>query len=744
MKKFLYATLTLVAIFCVSCTNEEIENSLIEKPSLTDTLHVVVNSTLDHVLKNEDSSASDDMTSTTTISIVDEDGYETDNYPFYFNPRMEVKMEVLKDDYTITEDLIESEVISYNLSKGIKVDGNMTVYADTAHFRLNDGQELKIPSYIDSYKAKYGVNEYECGTLELANVELIDIYNEDVALTRSSYVSQKLLTTYVVNLTYSEKNVSNKGEDIVVTLIGKATRNVLSENEIAEVRVENKKREIVSVSEELCSFDYVITMKSGDEVRSAKSMTLNRNFTAIDAREMYVSDFAYTLSSVNGAVEGIEASVEAVDGWAVYGRTDVYGASINNEANESFNTVYNFYHQRTIYRDDYVEVDFGYESVIVTEVGTTVKTVATDKNGYDKAEVTNEIETSYMGYKQEMNELVYIYKTALTISGYEFRNGNLVVNDNNIVARVEFVSKYNDGSETVESLSKSFSRSLVCTSEWSSKELSNVQTTGNLSTNITNTNQQNVEGWKWNVITRSISTTAELQNSRQENTWTSVEVENISVSKNGKTFTFDALDYSVTTDNGSVELTNDGDILTTYAYNNTISVHVAENILKSTAFGSIDVEKEVRGDFPAEWGRFVGATSTLSVNESDNDWVYAWSIHFEKGTLPVIVRRGGASAEVNQSQFEYDTNPKFNGAAYKNGAWCNAIASDEANYMLWTDTNCAALDALIYSTATMWKWNDGNNTVFNNDFTFSIENDGMVLVVKKNGVEFARYRASNK
>jgi hypothetical protein len=330
------------------------------------------------------------------------------------------------------------------------------------------------------------------------------------------------------------------------------------------------------------------------------------------------------------------------------------------------------------------------------------------------------------------------------ISGYEFRNGNLVVNNNNVVARVEFVSKYNDGSETVESLSKSFSRSLVCTSEWSSKELSNVQTTGNLSTNITNTNQQNVEGWKWNVITRSISTTAELQNSKQENTWTSVEVENISVSKNGKTFTFDALDYSVSTDNGSVELANDGDVLTTYTYNNTISVKVAENILTSTAFGSIDVEKEVRGDFPVEWGRFVGATSTLSVNEQAKDWVYAWSIRFEKGTLPVIVRRGGTSAEVNNDYFAYDTNPKFNGAAYSLGKWVNAVASDEANYMMWVDTNSACLNAMTYDVATMWKWNDGNNTVFNNDFTFSIENDGMVLVVKKNGVEFARYRASNK
>ena len=742
MKRIIFAA--LIAILCAACTNEEVDNGLVPKPSLTDTLHAVVKTDLEHELEYDQLFAQDEMTSTTTIYMVDADGYEVDSFHFLFNPRMEVKMEVMKDNYTITEDLIESEVISYNLTKGISVDGDMTIYSDTALFRFNDGQEVKIPTMITAYQASYGVNEYECATLELTNVELVGVYNEDAPATRSSYVSQRLLTKYVVDLTYSEKNVSKKDEDLVITLMGQANRNVLSEDEIADVRVENKKREVISATEELCSFDYVIIMKSGDEVRSAKSITLNRNFTAIDTREMYVSDFAYALENVDGITEGVEASVEAIDGWAVYGRTDVYGASINNEANEDFETVYNLYHQRAVYRDAYVEVDFGYEAINVTEVGTTVKTVATDKNGYDKAEVLNKIETSYIGFGQELNELVYIYKTALMISGYEFRNGNLVVNNNNVVATVDFVSRYNDGSETVETLSKSFARSLICTSEWSSKELSSNQTTGNLITNITNTNQQNVDGWNWNVVTRSISTTAELQNSSKENTWTSVEVENISVSKNGKTFTFDALDYSITADEGRVELMEDGDVFAIYTYNNTISVNVAENTLNSTALGSITVEKEVKGDFPVEWGRFVGATSTLSVNEEDNDWVYAWSIHFEKGTLPVIVRKSGNEAEVNQSQFEYDTNPKFNGAAYKNGVWRNAIASDEANYMLWADTNCAALDALIYSTATMWKWNNGNNTVFNNDFTFSIENDGMVLVVKKNGVEFARYRASNK
>jgi hypothetical protein len=250
--------------------------------------------------------------------------------------------------------------------------------------------------------------------------------------------------------------------------------------------------------------------------------------------------------------------------------------------------------------------------------------------------------------------------------------------------------------------------------------------------------------WNYKVETYAITTEAQLNNSVQSNKWKAVETNNIVFTREGISYDFGQLNFSSQSIGTDINVVSDNDEVTTYGYANNISVAFGENTKSSNAEGKILVYKPWVGDFPAEWGRFVGATSTLSVNEQAKDWVYAWSIRFEKGTLPVIVRRGGTSAEVNNDYFAYDTNPKFNGAAYSLGKWVNAVASDEANYMMWVDTNSACLNAMTYDVATMWKWNNGSNTVFNNDFTFSIENDGMVLVVKKNGVEFARYRASNK
>ena len=82
------------------------------------------------------------------------------------------------------------------------------------------------------------------------------------------------------------------------------------------------------------------------------------------------------------------------------------------------------------------------------------------------------------------------------------------------------------------------------------------------------------------------------------------------------------------------------------------------------------------------------------------------------------------------------------GAAFVKGRWINAIASDTQYYMLWCNTNGVAQNSMIYETATMWKWNNGKNSVFTSDFSFSVENDGKVLKVKKNGADFATYKAA--
>lgn len=557
-------------------------------------------------------------------------------------------------------------------------------------------------------------------------------------------LKETLRTTYTVDLTYAEKNTA-KDTVYTVRLMADAIRRVIADNEIESVKAENKNREVIDDNTERCSFDEVITMTNGEVIRNSKSIILNREFKGIAAYEKYVNNFGFALANVNGVANGSESQVKNAEGWTVYGKTDKYSANISNGyAADAFATAYTLYHERADYKDANVEVTFGYENVTVSEAVNKVSNVTSDKSGYDKAIYDNGVRTSYIGYVQNIAEQVYLYKVGRAISGYDFRNATLVVNNNNVIASVEFITRYNDGTETSEKVSKTLARSLKCTSNWTAYEKNYDQFTHMLNVKIAGQDKKNDGEWAWVNETRTITNIATLASSEQTNSWTSVDPNSITFTREGQTYRFDNIKFNAVDEEGKVTLASENDEMSVYAYSAKVNVTFGNNTISSVAPGKIIVAKEIKGDFPAEWGKFVSATSTLTCNESKTDWVYGWSLHFENGTLPVVVGKTAANATIDQSLFEYDTNAKFNGAVYKNNKWHNAISQDNDHYMLWTNTNGRAMNTLLYSTATIWNWNNGHNTVYTSDFTFSVENGGKTLVVKKNGKEFATYRASSK
>ncbi len=729
-----------------ACTQEEVVNTL-SKSTVPDTVVTgrrVIN-TLQHDVVESGDKATDNMTATATIEDL-KDGNVDYTRDVTANPKMNAAIFCVKDNYTITESEINCSVVSTNILRNQKVnnlsDGMGKEVTDTVVITISDGQIVKLPSTITSFKGYDGSNYFDFGTLELKDAKCVSIENSDRSMTRSTYVKQTLNTRYTVDLFYSEKN-TNKDTTIVVRLMTMATRRVIANDEIDTVKVENKNRVVIDENTEKVSFDEVIVMKSGETVSNSKSMILNREFKGIDAYEKIVKSFAFNLANVNGIVNGTDKEIKNVDGWTVYGKTDKYSANISNGvAADAFATAYTLYHERASYKDSNVEVVFDYEDVKVSEAKNEVVFATTDKSGYDKNIYNNEIATSYIGYTQNIAEEVYLYKMARAISGYDFRDTQLVINNNNVVASLIFVTKYNDGTETSENVSKTFARSLTCTSNWKAYENSSKQFTHMLNVKLAGTDKKNDGAWSWNEETRNITNFADLEASTQTNSWVSVDPNAITYTRNGQTYKFDVVEFGANDKDGEVTLTSETEEAVVYNYAATVTVSFGNNTVSSVAPGMITVAKPWTPDFPAEWGKFVAATSTVACNENTTDWVYTWSLHFENGTLPVVVGKNSADATIDQSLFEYDTNAKLNGAAFVKGRWINAIASDTQYYMLWCNTNGVAQNSMIYETATMWKWNNGKNSVFTSDFSFSVENDGKVLKVKKNGADFATYKAA--
>lgn len=740
-------SLLVVSVIALSsCTDEGAETSTYKvKENIV--IGTKYTNTLVHNIDSTKTDARDRMVATCTIEKV-ENGEVVDgsSRKEVANPLMECSIFVTKDDYTITEEQINCNAISTNILRNQtskSVANNGTEVSDTVVVAVSDGQIVKCPSTITSYKTSDG---HAFGTVELSSAKLVSIENTEISTgTRAAtYVKTTFRTMYKMALTYVEKNVETPAS-YTVYLTAAATRRVIADNAIASVTVENKNREVIDDNTEKVSFEEVITMTDGEVVRNSKSMILNREFKGIAAYEKFVSNFAYKLANVNGIANATEAQVSNAEGWTVYGKTDSYSANISNgAAADAFATSYTLYHERANYKDANVEVSFEYVDVNVSEAKNEVSNVTSDKSGYDKAIYDNAIRTSYMGYTQNIAEQVYLYKTARAISGYDYRDAQLVVNDNNVIASVVFVTRYNDGTEETEKVSKTFARSLTCTSNWTAFENNSEQFTHMLNVKLAGQDKNNDGEWSWVNETRTITNIASLASSEQINSWTSVDPNSITFSREGQTYTFGEIEFNAVDEEGKVSMSSDEEEKSVFAYSAKVNVTFGSNTISSVAPGTIIVAKEIKGDFPAEWGKFVSATCTLSHNETKSDWVYAWSLHFENGTLPVIVGKDAANATIDQSLFDTDTNTRFNGAGYKNGKWQNAIAQDGDHYLLWTNTNGSVLNTLIFSTATMWKWNHGHNTVFTSDFTFSIENDGKTLKVMKNGQEFASYRASSK
>ena len=140
---------------------------------------------------------------------------------------------------------------------------------------------------------------------------------------------------------------------------------------------------------------------------------------------------------------------------------------------------------------------------------------------------------------------------------------------------------------------------------------------------------------------------------------------------------------------------------------------------------------------------------TTARNEQRNTWVYIASIHFEKGTLPVVIRQDASKPEVNEAYFETNTDSRLNSGTWipSWGKWINTIATDSPDLMQWDTTAGANADNMAYPTATAWGWDygytvSGHPSVTTDKFSASISNDGYVLTIYKGSNVFATYKAA--
>ena len=508
------------------------------------------------------------------------------------HPVMDAVLKVSKTGYNITEDLLNSQVISSDIKRKYEPAVNEVgtyLDKDTVRIELNDGQILTVPVNISTLSVEFQQKRIFCGSDTLLSARLYSVKNLPVS-SRAAYVSKTVNTEYTVELTFADKNTSSYQRHLIY-LKGYALRYVLSEDDIDKVVVENKNRVVIDATTEKCSFDEVVYMKSGEVNRAEKSIILNRLFKGIDPYDKYVKSFSYAFLKSNGLTSGAESLARTDGNWTVYGRTSKYSADVTNQISaELIVTDYTLYHERTVYKDLFVEVAFDFEDIHVSEVSNRVSDAESDKDGYDKAVFNNAVKASYMTYVHDISEKVNLYKIAKVVNGYDIRDAKLEIKDDKVIASLTFVVEYADGTEELHNETQEFARSLVCTTDWTAKESMTDYTTGDAAVELKSVNTRSDGFWSFSNETRVITTQAKLHSSVQRNSWTAVDPNDIVYKREGRSYAFDKIEFSAIHKGDNVELSGKAGDISIYKYPDNLTVSFGDNNKETTAPGTILVD----------------------------------------------------------------------------------------------------------------------------------------------------------
>lgn len=617
-------------------------------------------------------------------------------------------------DYNIEE---KYEVLDVAYSNNGRTGGQVTkvktdegqMYCTNFAFPLEDGNVVFVSDSTERIADVPGDSLINVRLVSLDNVEQPG--NGPHKTRAAMYEAGKVYTEVAVELTYTTVGLS---ENYTYTeqLRDTVTRHIMKEDDIASVVAIDKKITVIDDYTENCSFTEVFTMKSGEKTEIKKNYIRNRLFKGIDPYQLIVDNFTYNFAQSYGVVAGGESSAESKDpeNWTVWGKTDTYSALLTGPS--PVTTSYTLYHERCTYKDSHLTVEFDYLTPEVSENGTNVATTTSDRSDYDKAILTNEIHTLYGGYPQNISEYVNLYKRAKHIinEGWDESSAKKTFTDNSINCEINYVITYSDGEVVTTPFEKSFSRSLVCTSNWTAIEASNSNRTAGATLNVSKTPKSDNANWTWNQENGSITSVVTLAGSSKNNTWESTEANEIKVSYRGKTYSFGTDQYTLR-NAASVANGVENGSYTEYKYSDKLEYTFgASNVKNSTAPGLIKVEIEEDPFFPKEWGRLLSATETVAPNETRKDYVYTWSLHFEHGTLPVVVRHGSLAPEWKFEYFSSETDSRFNGGYYTKASktWINTIANDGKDWMEWLDSNNSNKGNMLYSTATAWGWDEGH------------------------------------
>lgn len=680
------ACLALVMVVLVSC-NEEIEglrHSVTQSSVTTDDGKVLKVDTL----------------AGEVIGIITKNGTEIDRMAVPVSQSWE------KDNY-------ESSAID-----GVAYEGE--VNGGVGSYTIQDGNVLSVNAKSDS-KTVAGKN----ATLQVKEVKDPVVYNDE--MNAADGESRRVATTgkvsYVYELTY-DGATATKAFDLSSVM----QRYVKGNTPVVDPTIQsyrwNATRVLNGNGTENLSADLIGVYSNGDTVLvQTYRKTLRWSVATISLGTHNVNSFAVQQGA--GSLEkGVEKTVSSDDNWTVKERADVYRSTINLN-NGVARPSYTFTHQGATVTAHGVSFTFPILDGNFAEAGTAANRTGVSGENI-LANLVNNVTLGYDKINARYNEngvLQMKNTVTVTVGNYSFVTTNTAN-----TASVTFVGTDIEGNAKNISSRCVGPRSAEELTDWSTVEENNNQSTNGVRVETTTNEKKTMTDangvvWTYDLTTTIYVTTTTLNGSTQRNAVKVVESNNFVATYNGVKKEFGHINPSMTADRGQVSFAREASEGTVYNFVNIFTYSFNNNVRTLRPQGSIIVEKAeetIVPTFPGV-GLLQNANFTANLLEGYQAWGIGGAFNCTNGTVCVWTDKNVSKLNVFQSGL---VSSVYNSTCWslKEKAYVPVQAKDASAMMTWNDSNGQAVNALSYSTAQTFHFNNNHNTVVNNRLKKTIEN----------------------
>ena len=565
--------------------------------------------------------------------------------------------------------------------------------------------------------------------LQVKEVTNVTAYNDEMnpgeGETRRVQTSGK--ATYVYELTIDGTVVDTKSFDrtSVMSRFTKDTTPVNPDVVRYEWDEASALRVINSNGTENLSVDLLAVYSDGSKKPAGTyRYTLHWNVETISLGTHTVNNFTVAQGAGNMTKGAAKSVASTNDSWSVQERADVYASTISLNSG-SANPSYTFTHQGATVTAQGVSYTFPILDGNFAETGTAANRTGVSGDNI-LANLVNNVTLGYDAINAGYNENgVLQMKNVVTVvvGDYSFSTTNT-----SNTATISYTETDSEGNVLNINSRCVAPRSVEVLTNWTSVEENNNQNTNGVTVESTNSESKTMTDangvvWTYVQTTTVYMTTTTLNGSTQRNAVKVVETNDFVATYKGVTKEFGHYNPSMVADGGRVEYSRETSEETIYSFVNQFTYSFNSNVQTLRPQGSIVVEKPeqpITPTFPG-MGLLKGANFTATLLSGTQNWGIGGAFNCANGTVCVWTDKNVSKLNVFQSNLISTVYNSTTWDPAKN-TYVPTKAVDGSKMMSWCDNAGSAVNAVAYTTAQTYHFNNNHNTVVNNRLKRTIEN----------------------